>query len=503
MAPKQTVWDGAVMRYEGDAFISYAHLDNVELVEGRKGWISNLQRALEIRVGQLLGKPTDIWWDPKLHGNDVFSETLMERLRRVAALVSVVSPRYVKSDWGQRELAEFVRAAETQGGLDIRDRSRIFKVMKTPVPLEEHPPVLRALLGYEFYKADPETGRIRELNEVFGPEAEREFWLRLDDMAHDLCALLEALDAGSQLASAADAGGAIFLAETTGDLRDARESIKRGLQQHGHAVRPARPLPWSMPDIEAALREELSGCRMSIHMVGRVYGVIPEGAVTSLQEIQHELVTTGLEAAALTRLVWIPPGTAADDPRQRAFIERLRMDPRGPRGTDLLETPLEGLKTQIAERLKPSAPTVPRATPDSPARRGQVYLIYDQRDADRILPWQEFFFSRGFEVLHPLFEGDEADVREYHEENLRICDGALVVHGAASEAWLRRKLREILKSAAARATKKAAAVAVALIEPRTAEKERFRTHDALVLEQWSGFSAEPLEAVLELLSPGL
>ena len=39
--------------FEGDAFVSYAHLDNVELVEGRNGWVANLHRALEVRVGQM------------------------------------------------------------------------------------------------------------------------------------------------------------------------------------------------------------------------------------------------------------------------------------------------------------------------------------------------------------------------------------------------------------------------------------------------------------------
>ena len=33
------------MDYDGDAFISYAHLDNVALAEGHKGWVANLQRA--------------------------------------------------------------------------------------------------------------------------------------------------------------------------------------------------------------------------------------------------------------------------------------------------------------------------------------------------------------------------------------------------------------------------------------------------------------------------
>ena len=53
-------------KFEADAFISYAHLDNVALVEGHKGWVANLHRALEVRVGQLLGKSPHIWRDPKL-----------------------------------------------------------------------------------------------------------------------------------------------------------------------------------------------------------------------------------------------------------------------------------------------------------------------------------------------------------------------------------------------------------------------------------------------------
>src|SRR5262249_14766056 len=170
------------MHFDGDAFISYAHLDNQELVEGRKGWVANLHRALEVRVGQLLGKSPQIWRDPKLTGNDMFADALVERLRHVAVLVSVVSPRYIRSEWARRELVEFWRAAEQQGGIKQGDKARVFKVLKTPVPIESTPPELRSILGYEFFKIDPETGKIRELDEIFGPDAQREFWLKLDDL---------------------------------------------------------------------------------------------------------------------------------------------------------------------------------------------------------------------------------------------------------------------------------------------------------------------------------
>lgn len=93
-----------------------------------------------------------------------------------------------------RELKEFWKAAEKQGGVRVDDKARVFKVMKTPVPMESQPPELQELLGYEFFRVDPETGRVRELDEVFGPEAQRDFWLRLDDMAHNIATLLEELE---------------------------------------------------------------------------------------------------------------------------------------------------------------------------------------------------------------------------------------------------------------------------------------------------------------------
>ena len=175
------------------------------------------------------------------------------------------------------------------------------------------------------------------------------------------------------------------------------------------------------------------------------------------------------------------------------------MEPQLQRNADLLETPLDDPKTLIAERLKrPSKPAAPDAAGGA-AAASQLYLIYDQRDTEAIAPWQEYFFQRGIEVLPPLFEGDEADVREYHEENLRICDAVVVVHGAAAESWLRRKLREIQKSAGLGRTKPKPMVAICLAPPKTPDKERFRTLEALVLPMWDGMVGDPLHAVVDRL----
>ncbi len=165
-------------------YVSYAHSDNLQLLHANQGWVSNFHRALENRLGQLTGARLEIWRDPKLDGNDVCSDVVLARLRRVAAFVSVVSPNYVNSEGAQRELAEFLKVAKEHGRGRIADNRRIFKVMKTPVSLDRQPPDLRPLVGYEFFEMDPNTRRAREFNYIFGPEAQRGFWLKLDDLAH-------------------------------------------------------------------------------------------------------------------------------------------------------------------------------------------------------------------------------------------------------------------------------------------------------------------------------
>jgi hypothetical protein len=484
------------MHFEGDAFISYAHLDNVELIEGHRGWVSNLHRALEIRVAQLLGKEPRIWRDPKLQGNDYFEDTLIERLRRVASLVAVISPRYIKSEWTRKELGEFWKAAKQQGSVGLQDKTRIFKVLKTPVPLEAHPPELVPLLGYEFFKVDPETGRVRELDEIFGPEAQREFWLKLDDLAHDICCVLEMLErpdkTGAPAAMLKDE--AVFLAETTSDLREQRDAIRRDLQQHGYTVLPDRALPAIASELKAAVREDLSRCQMSVHLFGKNYSLVPEGEVESFLEIQNELAIERAEKGDFFRFLWVPAGLQVADDRQRKVLEHIRTDPRVLKGADLLETFLEDLRTAIHNRLQQAADKKIRAVAAStPAgSHARVYLIYDQRDADSSSAWADFLFEQGFEVIRPVFEGDTAEIRDYHDENLRTCDAALILYGSANECWLRRKLRELQKSFGYGRAKPAPLVGVSLVPPRTPDKEHFRTHEAMVIPQFEGFSPDPL-----------
>ncbi|HNE93492.1 MAG TPA: TIR domain-containing protein, partial [Chitinophagaceae bacterium] len=127
------------MQFSKDIFISYAHIDDESLIASQRGWISEFHRALEIRLAQLLGRRPNIWRDMSLQGNHIFDQQIVSQFANVAIMISILTPRYVKSDWCIREVNEFYNACEQNIGFNIQNIARIFKVIKTPIKIESHP----------------------------------------------------------------------------------------------------------------------------------------------------------------------------------------------------------------------------------------------------------------------------------------------------------------------------------------------------------------------------
>ena len=165
-------WVGGA--FDADVYISAVESDDVAVSADSWGWVTHLRRALTIRLAQFLGdKP--VVRNAKMKDAAI----LRNRGRRPAVFVAVVSPGYVGSETARQELADC--------------QARMFKVLKTPVRVDEQPRELQSLLGYEFFVTHEESGRQYEFDVAFGPDAERRFWLRLDDMVHDIVQTLREL----------------------------------------------------------------------------------------------------------------------------------------------------------------------------------------------------------------------------------------------------------------------------------------------------------------------
>ena len=69
----------------------------------------------------------------------------------------------MQSEWCNRELVGFTKAAQDRGNLRVGNLQRVVKVLRLPVERSLLPPLLDDVLGGQFYRVDPASGRARDL----------------------------------------------------------------------------------------------------------------------------------------------------------------------------------------------------------------------------------------------------------------------------------------------------------------------------------------------------
>ncbi len=504
----------SVPEFEYEVFISYAHLDNEPLPDKEKGWIEQFGELLDRLLGEELGAAPKIWRDNMLRGDDFITEAILEQMPRIAVMISVLSPRYLRSEWCLRELKHFCEAAEQTGGARIGNKSRIYKVVKTPVRGDE-PETLRDIKGYEFFQIKDKSGRPQgfAFDEEFGLEARVNFLNKVGDVAYDIANLIETLR--KEMASRqspeiapvktaapepldAPSAGSVYLAEVTPDLAHEWDNIRRDLLQRRYRVLPEHPLPKKLHELEKAVRDDLAMCNLSVHLVGDEYGESPEDDTRSYAYLQNELAAERASDTKFTRLIWMPKESKPEGAEQAEFVKELLE--AGPAGnTDLLQSSLEDFKTAIQDTLKGKKKVAP-----APIVRESsiplVYIICDRADieAGAVKPLQTYLNALGYDTILPGAKTGEADVHQDHEQNLKACDAALVFWQSAPRLWLLTKLDDLQKIRGYGRERDLLAKAIFVTGEATTEKQRFRSLDPPAVKNFGENTQLKLE---ELLKP--
>jgi len=65
---------------------------------------------------------------------------------------------------------------------------------------------------------------------------------------------------------------------------------------------PVGPLPLVAGDLETFVRGQVAACRLSLHLIGKSYGIVPEDSERSIVELQFDAVR-GASRIGLTRIV--------------------------------------------------------------------------------------------------------------------------------------------------------------------------------------------------------
>jgi hypothetical protein len=478
------------MVFDIDVLIVFAEGDNQSLKKNELGWVSQFRKFLGLMLNQVLGENANIMLKAE------YDNMISPKLSNVGILVTILSQDFIKSGKCLDHVESFYKGLENAS----KSRNRVFKVFKSPLVTGEQPARLRELLGYDMYQLDPDSGEIREYTDYFSTEAERQYWMKMVDLAYDIYDTLVFLkdDSAETEVKNIYKRKTIYLAETGHDLSVQRNIIKRELQRHGYVVLPNQTLPGNLRDLEQIARKDLAESNLSIHLIGSAYGEIPTGSDRSIVDIQNKLAAEkSLKAKEnkedFTRLIWISPNLANASERQKNFIENIKRDVEAQEGAEILQTPLEDFKNIMREELVESEER--KGMEDLAGR--SVYLMHDRIDVHDVKPIKEVLEKSGFRVLVPQFEGELLELRKKHIENLKSFDAAIIYKGKVNEQWVRMKALDLLKAPGFGRKKPIIGKAILTAPGSSMNVESFRSQNLRVIESDPDLTAASLKSFLE------
>lgn len=453
-----------------DVFISYAHLDNeLELPQESVGWVTSFYQSLKFHLGVQLGRAPEIWMDDKkMHGGDFIDGNVFKNLHESSTLVCIISPSYINSRWCPRELQSY---RQTVGYRLNEQKSRVFFVVKNP---GLQPPADEIFNDWNLFRNnfyEERSGIPRTLSPKSDPFKDNVVTLAYQ--INEVISLLETEEAATSTRKT------IYLSETTRDLREQYERIRKDLNRTYNVLpKDFANLPGDADGYQREIREQLKKCELAVHLVGNNYGDSLKGSDLSFVQLQTKAaVAHSKENPDFSTLIWIPEGV---EPKKE-FLDDLVAS--ASKKVDIFRDPSEEkLKTRIQDILegklnKDSEPPVP------PGRK-YVYVYCEKQDAEAVRDLEDILFDEfGCEIYSASdylaqkqeISGEEDFLREV-EKYVKKSHGVVVYWGSPVKYWVQASIQILRESVG----EKPLGVFLVKQEPyRTRDAKFINNHDAL------------------------
>jgi TIR domain len=404
--------------YDHDVFVSYAHLDD----QGEGAWVTNLVRHLETEVRPRLGaKDLRIWIDHELDGNHPLTPEIMQAIRRSATILLIMSPSYIASEWCARERNAFLSVAR-----DCVSEGRIFIVRCREVDRQYQPSEFGDLIGFKFWTHDADAGGVmRPLG--LADQKEPAYFTAVINLADKLTQKLNEIRA-ARIGAPSSVPAAVehlFVARSADDMERREEELVSHLTQAGLRVLPET---WyredSEQDFRAAMQADLQRCSVFVQLLGGLAGRratrFAEGR--RFPAIQHDIAREVGKPILQWRDLAVDPA-AVEDECHRALLEGARTGG------------FEEFKRAVVEASRRKVQTPRSRTADV-----AVFVNADRADLEIARNLSALLAEQGVMCSWPIAEGSPEKVRQDLEENLRDCDGLVLIYGTTEPAWVRNQL---------------------------------------------------------------
>lgn len=470
-------------------FISYSRPDDACLDDGMRGWVTTFADHLEKMLHQQPnGREYAVWMDHHLSPEKSLKPGLSQALNGASALLAMLSPGYLDSEWCLGELAHFL--ARFGGSTD----ERIFFSEFLPATRERLPEAVRGLVPLAFWEKPIDRLAPIPLGYPAPNRNDRLYWNLLRELAHAI---------GGRLARDADGAAGqparkVWIATPTDDLRSQMLDLAGFLRQQGFEVIDTEDATYTKcgADVEAELRTALAGADLLLQcfgpLDGRVYGDLNE-SVTALQY----RVAKSVAAAGKPFLTWRGPDLALDsitDPAYRAVL------------TGGMACGFEEFKRQVLAALR-GAEAPPARAAAQPARVTDAAPLIcvsadavDQPLGQQVLGMLDDLGADAILTPEPSPSLPPQQWRGHYEDALAESDGLLIVYGRTQPLWVQSRLAASRRMIANR---RAATLSGLLDAPPSGKPELgVQLKNLSLLDCRDGIRPEPLQHFLQRVRSG-
>lgn len=417
--------------YAWDAFVSYAHVDNQQVLLGEENsrWVNNLVRTITTGLSQKLGRLDRgrVWQDQRIDPTSSFSSEIEEAVANSAVLIVIMTDGYLESEWCAKEREAFVRAMHRRGGI----QNRIFIVQPTETDRTRWPDEYHELLGYQFYKRLSEDVPPETLGRPVIDGSDRVYFQRVDKLVRDLSSKLHKCRESEDKPAPPPERTSVFLSEVTADLESDRDGIRSFLQQADIDVLPKTYYERSPDAYEAAMRADLERCVAFVQLVGPYTTPYTADLPKGYEGLQLDVA----EDVQLPVFRWRSPDLDIGSMRDPSILDR----------GEVMVMALEEFKHLVEQRARLFAATQKLTV------NGDAFVLInanskDQTVADDICMELERN-DIGYEVVDesaPFADLARDSETDYH--------ALMVIYGECEREWARDRVRDCRKVSFSRKT---------------------------------------------------
>jgi len=364
-------------------------------------------------------------------------------LKENCMVVFLVHDKFLQ-DKGYRDFLNKVAGSISSPDADESESCwNSMKVNLSEYDYTQLPDMIKFCMGYDLYMESEQEGATQLIS-----SEDKVYWPRILDLVMDI-RLIRSKDSST-------VEQVIYLASSVAVEKRNWYQLRRELMGFGYKIFPDIDLHYSPADLKSYVQRCVDKSYLSIHILGNEYGKLYADSGKSLPELQFQYVTEYIDTiqsdpdlerqSQLQRLIWIPLEATNMDEKQEELIQQLKRDIEKLHRTEIVQAPIELLKTLVLNKLQESERKKLESAKVKRDGKKLVYLIHEKSDEGSVEALAKGIQAKGLETTRIPYDGDQRSFLGLHKAFLAECDGVIIQYSGDSRSWLMSKVKDLQKS---------------------------------------------------------